>query len=113
MPNFLRTPSGPDWALVGDAGCHKDPFLALGVADALRDAELLAERAHFGLTGEQPMTRVLREYELDRNAATISNYRENIAAARFLPSRPRFCRGAGCCGTIRWPRRVSSRRCTG
>jgi hypothetical protein len=27
--------------LVGDAGVHKDRFLALGVCDALRDAELL------------------------------------------------------------------------
>ena len=43
LPNFLRRPFGSGWALVGDAGCHKDPFLALGVCDAFRDAELLAE----------------------------------------------------------------------
>src|SRR5438477_564447 len=48
MPNFLRKPFGPGWALVGDAGCHKDPFLTLGIADALRDAELLADAAHEG-----------------------------------------------------------------
>lgn len=30
----------PGWALVGGAGCHKDPY-PLGVCDALRDAELL------------------------------------------------------------------------
>jgi flavin-dependent dehydrogenase len=33
LPNFLRKPHGPGWALVGDAGCHKDPFAALGVCD--------------------------------------------------------------------------------
>lgn len=38
LPNFLRRPYGPGWALVGDAGCHKDPYLALGICDALRDA---------------------------------------------------------------------------
>ena len=42
LPNFLRRPYGPGWALVGDAGCHKDPYLALGVCDAFRDADLLA-----------------------------------------------------------------------
>jgi flavin-dependent dehydrogenase len=30
LPNFLRRAGGPGWALVGDAGCHKDPYLALG-----------------------------------------------------------------------------------
>ena len=29
LRNFLRKPYGPGWALVGDAGCHKDPYLAL------------------------------------------------------------------------------------
>jgi hypothetical protein len=45
LPNFLRRSGGPGWALVGDAGCHKDPYLALGVCDAFRDAELLAARS--------------------------------------------------------------------
>jgi hypothetical protein len=34
LPNFYRTPDGPGWALVGDAGVHKDPFMALGICDA-------------------------------------------------------------------------------
>ena len=41
-PGFLRRPSGPGWALVGDAGYFKDPITAHGLTDALRDAELLA-----------------------------------------------------------------------
>jgi flavin-dependent dehydrogenase len=32
VPNFFRKPYGPGWALVGDAGVHKDPFLALAFA---------------------------------------------------------------------------------
>jgi 2-polyprenyl-6-methoxyphenol hydroxylase-like FAD-dependent oxidoreductase len=42
LPNHFRTAAGPGWALVGDAGHHKDPILALGIGDAFRDAELLA-----------------------------------------------------------------------
>ena len=42
LPNFYRKPYGNGWALVGDAGVHKDPFLALGICDAFRDAEFLA-----------------------------------------------------------------------
>jgi flavin-dependent dehydrogenase len=39
---FIRTSSGPGWALVGDASYFKDPITAHGITDALRDAELLA-----------------------------------------------------------------------
>ena len=43
LPNFFRKPYGPGWALVGDAGYHKDPITAQGISDAFRDAEALAE----------------------------------------------------------------------
>ena len=39
---FIRTSTGPGWALVGDAAYFKDPLTAHGITDALRDAELLA-----------------------------------------------------------------------
>ena len=42
MPNHLRQPSGPGWALVGDAGYHRDAITGYGISDAFRDAELLA-----------------------------------------------------------------------
>ncbi len=51
LPNFLRTPCGLGWALVGDVACNKDPYMALGICDALRDDELLAEATAAGLTG--------------------------------------------------------------
>ncbi|MFP3901979.1 MAG: NAD(P)/FAD-dependent oxidoreductase, partial [Acidimicrobiia bacterium] len=43
LPGFLRQPYGPGWALVGDAGCTKDPASAHGITAALRDAELAAK----------------------------------------------------------------------
>jgi flavin-dependent dehydrogenase len=85
LPNFLRKPYGPGWALVGDAGCHKDPYLALGVCDAFRDAEFLVDALDEGLTGRSPLDSALAKYERRRNAATSSDYQQNLHAARFEP----------------------------
>jgi len=85
VPNFYRKPFGAGWALVGDAGCHKDPYLALGMRDALRDAELLSDAAHEGLSESQPVDAALAGYEAARNAASKADYQQNIQAARLLP----------------------------
>ena len=42
LPGYFRKPFGAGWALVGDAGYHKNPITAMGINDAFRDAELLA-----------------------------------------------------------------------
>lgn len=86
LPNFLRKPFGPGWALVGDAGCHKDPFMALGICDALRDAELLAEAAAAGLSGRLPLDDALADFQRRRDEATLPGYRENLVAARLKPA---------------------------
>jgi len=39
---FFRRAAGPGWALVGDAGLHKDFTPGLGMSDALRDARALS-----------------------------------------------------------------------
>jgi flavin-dependent dehydrogenase len=88
LPNFLRKPYGPGWALVGDAGAHKDPARALGICDALRDAELLADSLTAALSGARPEGQALSEYEHRRNQATIDEYEANIRAARFSPLAP-------------------------
>jgi flavin-dependent dehydrogenase len=85
LPNFLRKPYGPGWALVGDAGCHKDPYMALGVGDAFRDVDLLAEALDDGLSGRRPLGEALADYERRRNAATRADYEQNLALARFTP----------------------------
>jgi 2-polyprenyl-6-methoxyphenol hydroxylase-like FAD-dependent oxidoreductase len=71
LPTFFRTPHGPGWALVGDAGRHRDPFLAHGIADAFRDAERLAGAIDAGLSGDQPLGDALAAYERDRNRAAL------------------------------------------
>jgi flavin-dependent dehydrogenase len=88
MPNYLRRPFGPGWALVGDAGCHKDPMMAHGICDAFRDADFLTTAIHESLAGQCPMDDALMRYERRRNEATMAEYRENIAAAKFTPISP-------------------------
>jgi 2-polyprenyl-6-methoxyphenol hydroxylase-like FAD-dependent oxidoreductase len=88
LPNFYRKPYGPGWALVGDAGYHKDPYLAQGITDALRDAELLAEAIDAGFTGRQPLNEALSEYERRRNEASGAIYELNSQVAAFEPPSP-------------------------
>jgi flavin-dependent dehydrogenase len=85
LPNILRRPQGPGWALVGDAGCHKDPFMALGCCDALRDAELLADALVDGLGGRAPLGDALPGYEQRRNGATLPDFHANFHAAHLGP----------------------------
>ena len=90
LPNAYRKPYGPGWALVGDAGLHKDPYLALGMCDALRDTEFLAEAITQGMTGQHPIHEALAGYETRRNEASASDYQENIARAQFKKFSPQF-----------------------
>jgi flavin-dependent dehydrogenase len=85
VPNFVRTASGPGWALVGDAASHKDPMLALGISHALQDAELLAEAADAGFSGELPLYDALAGYEVRRMAVSLPEYHENLQWARLEP----------------------------
>ena len=90
LPNFLRKPYGPGWALVGDAGCHKDPVRALGICDALRDAELLAAALTDAVSGAGSEEGALSGYESRRNEATMDEYEANIRAALFTPLAPQI-----------------------
>lgn len=65
--NFFRKPFGPGWALVGDAGYHRDFVTGLGITDAFRDAELLAKALHEGFSGQRMLEEALTEYETVRN----------------------------------------------
>lgn len=92
VPNFLRKPFGPGWGLVGDAGCHKDPYMALGVCDAFRDAELLVEAIDKGFAGPDSLDSTMAEYEHLRNEATMADYHQNIYLAQFKPFPPEVYR---------------------
>jgi flavin-dependent dehydrogenase len=88
LPFYYRKPYGPGWALVGDAGYHKDPITAQGITDAFRDADLLADALDAGLTGEQPLDAALAEYERIRNEETRPLYELTCEFASLAPPSP-------------------------
>jgi flavin-dependent dehydrogenase len=72
---FFRVPFGPGWALVGDAGYHKDPITAQGMLDAFRDSELLATAIDTGLeSGPAGLDGALRTYQMARDGASFPIY---------------------------------------
>jgi len=86
VPNFFRKPYGNGWALVGDAGCHKDPILAQGMKDAFVSAELLANAIDSGLSGRRPLDEALALYERQRNEAIMPQYQRACEHASFEPA---------------------------
>jgi flavin-dependent dehydrogenase len=83
----MRQSWGPGWALVGDAGCFRDPVTAHGITDALRDADLLA-RAVLGGSDS-----ALANYQRERDASAtglfdltdrIASFEWDLRAIRTL-----------------------------
>ncbi|MGQ4599375.1 FAD-dependent monooxygenase [Nocardia sp. R6R-6] len=72
--NYRRQSYGPGWALVGDAGYHKDPFTGWGITDAFKYGQLLADLVDEGLSGARSMDEALAEYQRERDAQSASAY---------------------------------------
>ncbi len=89
LANLFRKPFGPGWALVGDAGYHKDPITAFGISDAFRDAELLSGAIDHGLSGRGPIEDALAEYERQRNETAMPMYETTLRAAEYDQHHPR------------------------
>jgi flavin-dependent dehydrogenase len=81
VPNFFRKPWGPGWALVGDAGYMKDPVTGFGIADAFRDAGLLATALDDVLAGRAPPEEALAAYQSQRDAAAGPIYEMTLQMA--------------------------------
>lgn len=76
MRGFFRTPTGPGWALLGDA-CHfKHPATAQGISDAVEQSLYLAE----ALSGADPR---LEGYERWRDDRAREHYDWSFAWGRF------------------------------
>ncbi|MEA2451503.1 MAG: hypothetical protein QOG04_213 [Actinomycetota bacterium] len=76
LDNFSRNFYGPGWALVGDAGYHKDPVPADGISDAFRGAEMLSAALHESLADGD---------EAKAMEAYAAGY-EEVANAHFDPA---------------------------
>ena len=88
QPNYFRKPYGPGWALVGDAGYHRDFITGLGITDAFRDAELLANAIDDGFSGRKPLEDALGAYEAERNdiATPLYEFTTSLAKMEEPPS---------------------------
>ena len=87
---FFRRPYGPGWALVGDAGYHKDPITAQGITDGFRDAELLADAIDDTFAGRLSNEDALAGYEQKRNEAVMPMYQLTCDLAKLQPPPPQM-----------------------
>jgi flavin-dependent dehydrogenase len=88
LPGYFRKPFGPGWVLVGDAGYHKNPITAMGINDAFRDAELVAEGLHDALGGERSFNEAMGAYQEARDAAAMPVYEFTCEFAKVAPPPP-------------------------
>jgi 2-polyprenyl-6-methoxyphenol hydroxylase-like FAD-dependent oxidoreductase len=88
VPNFFRKPFGAGWALVGDAGYHKDFITAQGISDAFRDAERCATALHEWLCGAGGFDDALGAYQRDRDEHVLPIYEFTCQYARLAPPPP-------------------------
>ena len=83
LPNQVRQAFGAGWALVGDAGYHRDAITAYGISDALRDAELLAVALDQALAGEGEAA--LARYQRQRDQALREIFELTCRLAAYPP----------------------------
>ena len=87
LPGYFRKPYGPGWALVGDAGYHKNPITAMGINDAFRDAELVARAIDDDIAGRRPYEDGMRDYQetRDREAGPVYEFTDEFAQLQPPP----------------------------
>ena len=81
LRGFFRTPFGPGWALVGDAGYNKDFITAQGISDAFRDAELCASAIDDALSGRRAYDEAMGDYHATRDAHVLPMYEFTLQLA--------------------------------
>jgi 2-polyprenyl-6-methoxyphenol hydroxylase-like FAD-dependent oxidoreductase len=88
LPGYFREPCGAGWALVGDAGYHKNPITAMGINDAFRDAELLAEALDASFSGRSGYGDAMARYQQTRDAEVMPVYEFTDEFAQLQPPPP-------------------------
>lgn len=79
--NFFRQPCGPGWALIGDAGHHKDSLTARGIGDAFAQAQLLVDRVGDTLGSEPGLDLALKRFAEERDQMFMENYQATLLVA--------------------------------
>ena len=85
VPGFFRTPFGPGWALVGDAGYNKDPITAQGISDAFNDAERCSTAIHEWLSGKSTFEAAMTSWHQARDNGAMPIYEFTSQLATLDP----------------------------
>jgi flavin-dependent dehydrogenase len=85
LRGFFRKPYGPGWALVGDAGYHKDPITAFGITDAFRDAEAASSAIDDSLSGRRSYEDAMAAWHQARDAESLPVYGFTCDFAKIEP----------------------------
>jgi len=88
VPNFVRKPWGPGWALVGDARYCKDPITAQGIRDSFDDAEACAGALDQVFARGRAFDEAMAEYQRVRDEQTLPMYELTCQAAMLEPPPP-------------------------
>jgi 2-polyprenyl-6-methoxyphenol hydroxylase-like FAD-dependent oxidoreductase len=88
LPGYFRKPYGPGWALLGDAGYHKNPITAMGINDAFRDAELVAGALDDAFAGRRPYEEGMSDYQRTRDGEVMPVYEFTDELAQLEPPTP-------------------------
>jgi flavin-dependent dehydrogenase len=88
VANAFRTPFGPGWVLVGDAGYCKDPITAQGISDAFHDAERFAAALHAWLVGAERFDDAMAAAQRDRDERTMPIFELTTQLATLEPPAP-------------------------
>jgi flavin-dependent dehydrogenase len=89
QPNQVRQAFGRGWALVGDAGYHRDAVTAHGISDAFRDAEFLAaalDQALGAQESQEAAALACYQEQRDRALAEIFEITCRLAAYPAVPA---------------------------
>jgi 2-polyprenyl-6-methoxyphenol hydroxylase-like FAD-dependent oxidoreductase len=88
VPNFLRTPSGPGWILVGDASYTRDPITAQGITHAFHSAEWCADALDDVLSGRRTFDDATEDYRATRDRDVLPLYELTTQLATLEPPPP-------------------------
>ena len=88
LPGFFCKPYGEGWALVGDAGYHKDPITAQGISDAFRDAEALVAAVDDVFCGRAEFDDAMARYQRARDEAVLALFEFTCDLAKLQPAPP-------------------------
>jgi 2-polyprenyl-6-methoxyphenol hydroxylase-like FAD-dependent oxidoreductase len=88
LAGYFRTPYGPGWALVGDAGYHLHPVTAQGITDAFTDAERLADALDAAFAGRRTFEDAMAAYHAARDERVMPMYEMSFDVAQLDQAPP-------------------------